>query len=301
MKVFRFAFFVVLAAFALASIGCRTGQLPLLDQPRSFAGVSTRDVEFLSKALGRTMPYRVYLPASVPEGRRLLVVYLLHGNGGTYRDWSNYSDAGSYATNGTILVMPDGAGSYYENAALKPEDRYEDFLVDDLLADVETRFPACAGRENRAIVGVSMGGFAAVKLALTRPDLFAFAGAISPAIDVPSRRFSWRRWSQSAHFRTIFGPVGSDTRAKSDPFVLVKSADPRKTPYLYVTAGDKEQLLEPIRRFTGLLKQNGYAYEFHTKHGGHDWSEWNAQIPGCFESLLAHMVSVQRGELTTRH
>jgi len=90
-------------------------------------------------------------------------------------------------------------------------------------------------------------------------------------------------------FRNIFGPAGSETRTDRDPFVLVRRADPAKTPYLYIMAGEQEALLEPIRRFAGLLKQRGYAYEFHTKPGGHDWSEWDGQIPGCFESLLAQI------------
>ncbi len=68
------------------------------------------------------------------------------------------------------------------------------YLVHDVLSDAKSRFPVLPGRESRAVVGVSMGGFAAAKLSLTRPDLFSFAGAISPAVDVPSRQFSLRRW-----------------------------------------------------------------------------------------------------------
>jgi len=185
--------------------------------------------------------------------------------------------------------MVDGACSYYVNAALEPKDRYEDYFVHDLISDAEERFPVLRSRENRAVVGVSMGGFAAVKLALTRPDLFAFAGAISPAIDVPSRGFNARRWSQSMRFRSTFGPAGSETRMGNDPFILVKSADPVRTPYLYITAGEQEPLLTPISRFVALLRLRRYAYEFHTKPGGHDWDEWDKQIPGCFESLNAHI------------
>jgi putative tributyrin esterase len=251
--------------------------------------VASRDVTFYSAALGRNMQYRVYLPNNLAVGTRLPVVYLLHGCGTSFRDWSNYSDVGAYAARGLVLVMVDGACSYYMNAALNTKDKYEDYFVRDVIADAESRFAIMPGRENRAVVGVSMGGFAAVKLALTRPDLFAFAGAISPAIDVPSRSFSMRRWSQSMRFRAIFGPAGSGTRVQSDPFVLVKTADPTRTPYLYITAGDQEALLAPIRRFAALLKQRNYAHEFHTKPGGHDWTEWDSQIPGCFESLLAQI------------
>lgn len=279
-----------LAIAALAALaGCHRGQLALVDHPRSFPGVVSKDVTFYSSALDRNMTYRVYLPQDVSAGTRLPAVYLLHGCGTSFRDWSNYSDVGAYAAKGFILVMVDGACSYYVNAALNSKDRYEDYFVHDLVSDAESRFPVSGDRENRAVVGVSMGGFAAVKLALTRPDLFTFAGAISPAVDVPSRSFSAKRWSQSMRFRTTFGPSGSETRLHSDPFVLVKSADPAHTPYLYITAGEQEPLLPPIRQFATLLKLRDYAYEFHTKPGGHDWNEWDTQIPGCFESLIAHI------------
>ena len=271
---------------AVLLAGCRQAPQIFPDNPRQAPGVTMRDVTFHSAALNRNMPYRVYLPAKLSPGQRLPVVYLLHGSGGSFQNWSNYSDVAHYAAQGLILVMADGGSSYYANAALKPEDKYEDYLVGDLIHDVETRFPAATGRQNRAIVGVSMGGFAAVKLALARPDLFVFAGGISPAIDVPSRRFSWRRWGQSMRFRTIFGPSGSQSRQSSDPFVFVQSADPAATPYLYLTAGAQEPLLDPIRRFASRLHARHFSYEFHTKPGVHDWNEWDTQIPGCFTSLL---------------
>jgi S-formylglutathione hydrolase FrmB len=192
--------------------------------------------------------------------------------------------------------MPDGDSSYFMNEALAPRERYEDFLVNDLIADVEKRFPAATDRDRRAIVGVSMGGFAAVKLALTRPDLFAFAGGISSAIDVPSRKFTLRRWGQGMRFRTIFGPEGSETRRAADPFVLVKTTDPARTPYLYLTAGEKEPLLDPIQRFAQRLKQRGFAYEFHTKPGGHNWNKWDTQVPVCFERLMERVPSAEVSE-----
>jgi len=278
---------------ALFTGGCRKAVQVALDHPRLAAGVSKQDVIFFSTALNRQMPYRVFLPSGLVPGQKLPVVYLLHGSGGSFWNWSNYSDVARYAaiaeSGGLILVMPEGGSSYYVNAALKPEDRYEDYLVSDLIPDVQSRFPAATGRENRAIVGVSMGGYAAVKLALSCPDLFAFAGAISPAIDVPSRRFTVRRYGQWFRFRTIFGPMGSATRQADDPFLLVQSADPVITPYLYVTAVEQEALLDPNRRFASRLKDRHFAYEFHTKPGGHDWNEWDAQIPGCFDSLLQHL------------
>ncbi|MGH9563126.1 MAG: alpha/beta hydrolase [Terracidiphilus sp.] len=285
-------YFSCVALAALAAVaGCHRRQLPVMDHPRSFPGVASQDITFYSPALSRNMTYRVYIAQPVATGTRLPIVYLLHGCGTNFKDWSNDSNVGAYAAKGLILVMVDGACSYYMNAALNARDRYEDYLVNDVVGDAESRFPVLRGRTHRAIVGVSMGGFAAVELALTRPDLFAFAGAISPAIDVPGRRDSLRRWSQSMRFRIIFGPAGSEMRIHKDPFTLVQSAEPSETPYIYITAGNQESLLSPIVRFVTLLKQRNYAYEFHTKPGGHDWYEWDNQIPECFDSVLLHIHS----------
>jgi S-formylglutathione hydrolase FrmB len=77
----------------------------------------------------------------------LPTVYLLHGCGTSFRDWSNYSDVGAYAAKGFILVMFDGACSYYVNAALNSKDRYEDYFVHDLISDAESRFPVSGDRK----------------------------------------------------------------------------------------------------------------------------------------------------------
>jgi pimeloyl-ACP methyl ester carboxylesterase len=129
------------------------------------------------------------------------------------------------------------------NSSERPQDRYEDYVVKDLIVDAENKFPIAAGRSTRAIVGISMGGFGAVNLSLRHPDLFAFVGALSPAIDVPSRPFSIKRVGQWRAHSTIFGPWGSQTRRANDPFVLVHSADSAKVPYFFLSCGEQEGLL----------------------------------------------------------
>jgi putative tributyrin esterase len=183
---------------SLLLVACHKKRETQPDRPRLTPNVALRDVTFRSTALNREMQYRVLLPASVAAGAKLPVVYLLHGGGGNFRDGSNYSGVAGFAERGLILVMPEGNDSYFVNAVERPQDRYEDYIVNDLIVDVESKFPTAAGRANRAIIGVSMGGYGAVKLALSHPDLFVFAGGISPAIDVPSRPFSIKRISSGA-------------------------------------------------------------------------------------------------------
>jgi putative tributyrin esterase len=281
-----FAGFLLLIA---ALSGCHRDSNAKPDHPRQAAGVKMLDVSFYSSALNHQTKYRVYLPLSPPKGKPLPVVYLLHGGGDDYRAWSNNSAVADYARLGLILVMPDGDESYYMNEVEAPKKRFKDYITRDLIADVEKRFPARNDRAGRAIIGVSMGGFAAIEYALSEPQLFDFAGALSPSIDVPFRRYSCRRIGQWWKFRTIFGPFGSQDRSSRDPSKLVWTADPAVTPFIYLTAGEQEPLLVPNRQFVLLLKRRGFAYEFHTKPGGHAWNQWNTQIPDCFASLAQHL------------
>jgi putative tributyrin esterase len=274
--------------FLALFLSCSKKLQPPPDRPRLVAGVALRDVTFHSAALGRDMRYRVLLPAEIPAGESLPVVYLLHGNGGDFRDWSNYSDVSFFARKGLLLVMPEGDSSYYVNSATRPEDRYEDYIVSDLIADVESKFPANRFRSNRAIVGVSMGGFGAIKLALSHPDLFSFVGGISPAIDVPSRSFSFKRISQWREFSSIFGAWGSKTRHDRDPFVLARSANPQQIPYLYLSCGEQEGLMAANRKFAELLANRHFHYEFDPGPGSHDWNQWNRRLANIFQSMIDH-------------
>jgi S-formylglutathione hydrolase FrmB len=261
------------------------------DHPRLTPNVVMRDVTFHSASLNREVSYRVVLPTRIPAGVKFPAVYLLHGGNGSFRDWSNETDVARFAERGLILVMPDGDESWYTNSAEHPRDRYEDCITQDLIADVEARFPAATRRQSRAIVGVSMGGFGAVKLALRHPDLYAFAGGLSSALDAPGRPFSISRIGQYRHYRSIFGPVDSTSRRDNDPFVLASSADPSKIPYFFLTCGNQEGLLATNRSFARLLAERHFPYEFHVVAGGHDWQQWNGGLDAVFSSLVDHLAT----------
>jgi putative tributyrin esterase len=277
-----FASFILCIPLLLV-VECSRQSVSRPDHPRLTASVRMQDVTFYSSSLEREITYRVILPAAVQNAQKLPIVYLLHGGGGDFREWSNDSDVSRFAQEGLILVMPEGESSYYTNSVDRPKDRFEDYVVKDLIADAEARFPADPSR--RAIIGVSMGGFGAIKLALKHAELYSFVGALSPAVDVPSRPFSMKRISQYRHHASIFGPWGSQTRRENDPFVLARNADPKKVPFMFITCGDQEGLLPANRMFAALLNERHYRYEFHQGPGNHDWNEWNGRLQSVFDSL----------------
>ena len=189
--------------------------------------------------------------------------------------------------------MPEGHSTYFMNSATNADDRYEDFLTQDLIADAERGLPQSIGRSSRFIVGNSMGGFAAIVVALKHPDLYGFAGALSPPVDFPRRAFTLRRISQSLGIRRIFGPEGSATRFANDPFVLARKATPDSVPFLFVAVGDQESLREPVERFNAILGSRRIPHVFLLGSGGHNWQRWNGDLPLLRESLERAMNAAQ--------
>jgi S-formylglutathione hydrolase FrmB len=121
--------------------GCNKAPESFVDKPRLTSHVILHDVTFRSAALARDMQYRIVLPTNVPRDRKLPAIYLLHGGGGGFRDWTNYSDVAQFAERGLILIIPEGNSSYYVNSSERPQDRYEDYVVKDLITDAESKFP----------------------------------------------------------------------------------------------------------------------------------------------------------------
>ncbi len=272
----------LLCCLLLSTIGCRRH----LEKPRAVhipPGVTLRDRSFYSASLGREVTYRVIAPAAPSPGQTIRVVYLLHGNGGGFEEWSRRSSIAELAAKGYVLVMPEGHSSYFLNSVGRPQDRYEDFLTRDLIADAEQGLVV----ERRAIVGVSMGGFAALVLGFKHPELYGFVGALSPPVDVTERRFSWRRWGQSIGFRRIFGPTGCATRTANDPFVLVNKVDKGDVPVVFLGVGRDEPLHGVVERFAKAMTRQRVRHVFQEMPGEHDWGEWDSQLLGLEKLLVA--------------
>ncbi len=153
------------------------------DTQTRLASERLREESVQSAALGRAMKYRVLLPTDYDGSqRRYPVLYLLHGLGGDYKDWTTRTNVAEYSrTLPLIIVMPDGENSWYTNAANVPADRFEDYILTDLLADVAGKYRTINSRHGRTIAGLSMGGYGALKMALKRPGTFAVAGSFSGA------------------------------------------------------------------------------------------------------------------------
>jgi len=119
---------------------------------------------------------------------RYPVLYLLHGGGGSYRDWSEQGDVAAItATFNAIVVMPDtgpndGYSDRYNDGRYGPP-MWETYHVGELLPWIDANYRTVPDRAHRAIAGLSMGGGGAMVYAARHPDLFGSAAAFSGAVD----------------------------------------------------------------------------------------------------------------------
>lgn len=242
--------------------------------------IDVRDVTFASASLGRTMPYRVLLPAGYDSSdARYPVLYLLHGLDGHYTDWADRTALAQHlAGRALIVVTPEGANSWYVNWHEGASDRWEDYLARDLVADVDARFRTDARRDARYIAGLSMGGYGALRMGLKHPEQYAMAASLSGALNVT--RLDTYGWTDGlrAEFTRAFGPPGSRRRAEDDVFELARRAEAGALPLLYIDCGAADPFLPGNRELAAILQERRIAYEYRETPGAHNWAYWDRQI-----------------------
>ncbi|MEX0873488.1 MAG: alpha/beta hydrolase family protein [Actinomycetota bacterium] len=148
------------------------------------------ELRVFSPALGRQTLVRVLVPDGFDPARdHLPVLWLLHGGFGSERDWTVAGGAEAL-TQGLplIVVMPAGGiGGWYADWLRTPGEgrqSWETYHLDELRPFIEARYAARTDRGGRAVAGLSMGGFGAIRYAARHPDLFGFAASFSGAVDL---------------------------------------------------------------------------------------------------------------------
>lgn len=247
-------------------------------------------VRFQSKIIGASLPYNVILPADYDTSKttRYPVLYLLHGLTGHYSDWVSRSNVADYARQYRIIVItPEGNDSWYI-------DKYETYILKELIPDVQERYRAIEARHGRAIAGLSMGGYGALKFGLKSPATFAFAASMSGAFGVT--RFTEKDVGQLWHASLkLFGPLGSETRKANDIFDIIEklpAARIASLPYFYFDCGTEDDaavIFNYNRDLAKLMFDRKIQHEFRELPGDHSWAYWDQQIPHVLEIAAQKM------------
>jgi S-formylglutathione hydrolase FrmB len=248
----------------------------------------TSEIELKSAMLGRTINYRILYPikyyAAEKRDTRFPVVYLLHGLSGQSSNWLDKTRVALYATHYDVfIVMVEGGNGWYTDSATVPADKYESYILSELIPDVEKRFRVSTQREGRAIAGLSMGGYGAIKFGLKHPEMFALAASMSGAFGAAS--WTERELKDPGAIRDslmqTFGPDDSPTRKANDVFKLAREVSAKKIaplPYFYIDCGTEDFLFSNNREFVNLFVELKIPHEFRQLPGAHSWTYWDAQV-----------------------
>jgi putative tributyrin esterase len=249
-----------------------------------YSAMAWTTVRWHSEGLGKRTTAEVLLPVA---GRPPFpTFYLLHGLGDDATMWMRHTRIEVYAREYPfVIVMPDGYRGFYTRNEQGPD--YARHLGEELPAFIERHFQVKTGRRSRAIGGLSMGGYGALRVGLAYPDLYASINSHSGAL-------GWGRGGQRAGIRQVAHDRGwSDAFAaemsrvfgdnpyetEHDVLLLARRArQARKLPSLLIDCGTEDYLLDDNRAFHAALEQEDIAHEYHEHPGAHTWDYWDAHV-----------------------
>jgi S-formylglutathione hydrolase FrmB len=243
-------------------------------------------VQFHSQLVNATLPYSVILPPGYRAARatRYPVLYLLHGHAGHYTDWITRTNVADYAAQyRMIVVMPEGNNSWYIDSAGVATDKYESYILKELIPDVDKRYRTIQSRYGRAVAGLSMGGYGAIKYGLKYPATFVFAASMSGAFGVTRYTQTEMGGANWEPFLKIFGAEGSEARKANDVFEIARGLSPARVkslPYFYFDCGteDAAQHVAPNRELSEIFLEKKIAHEYRELPGEHSWAYWDQQV-----------------------
>jgi enterochelin esterase-like enzyme len=150
-------------------------------------------IEYESSTVGTTRKMNVYTPPGYSTEQTYPVLYLLHGNGSDETEWQRFATQDMLFDNliadglavPMIMVMPNGRAQKNDRAegnvfAAAPAFAvFEGDLLDDVIPEIESRYPVAADREHWAVADLSMGGGQSLNFGLGNLNTFAWVGGFS--------------------------------------------------------------------------------------------------------------------------
>jgi S-formylglutathione hydrolase FrmB len=242
-----------------------------------------------SHTLKQVIHYCVYLPADYDSStakhapKRYPVLYFLHGLGDNEQTlfnsggWTLLEDLRNQGKMGDFLIVaPEGRRSFYINSA-DGSVRYNDFFLQEFLPHIESKYRIRPGRAGRAISGISMGGYGALRFAFAHPELFSAVSAQSAALITESPQTldsaSQAGAPLAGVLAAVFGkPINVSHWNDNSPFVLAKrnaTALRKLTIYFNCGQDDNYGFEKGAAALHDELQKEGVKHEYHPYPGDH--------------------------------
>ncbi len=241
--------------------------------------ITTSEVRFFSEALAGDSMLTVLMPDDCHKP--LGVLYLLHGMGDDHTTWSSRVDiAGAMmlAHAEFMIVVPDGAGSYFCNIPGPDGGRYEDLIVRDVIGYIDANYNTVAERRGRVVGGLSMGGYGSLMLAMRHPELFCGVSSQSGAMD-----FGHEPHPFGKPYPTDLMQLLKDHSPDVDYDVFslatkLAASQDHSFGAMRIDCGMDDYQNDTNRRLHAHLNSLGVPNTYEEFPGGHTWDYWRANF-----------------------
>lgn len=214
------------------------------------------------------------------------VVYLLHGLSDNCTGWSRYTAVERYAREkGAAVIMPEVQRSFYTDMTYGLD--YFTYIREELPNICSRMFGLSQKRENTYIMGLSMGGYGAMKCALTSPERYAGCASFSAVTEI-EHRVANSTGSRRREFQAIFGPelnVPAEVRLAR----LLERHAPAELPRFFMTCGQQDSLYEQNCRYASALEEKGCDVTFRHWPGDHTWDFWDMSVHMALDYFLGNL------------
>jgi putative tributyrin esterase len=222
-------------------------------------------------------------PSDPPEAYHppFRVLYLLHGYSDDHTAWQRWTSIERYVEgHNLVVIMPAVQNSFYTD--MLHGGKFFTFLTEELPGLVRDLFPISTARSDTFVAGLSMGGYGAFKLALSRPDLYASAASLSGALDlreVVREHDDPDNQAWLENMRTVFGDLDKIPGSAHDLFALAQKVSKlADKPRLFQYCGTEDFLYADNLRFRDHIRPLGFDYTYEETPGDHNWRYWDAEI-----------------------
>lgn len=240
-----------------------------LPRPEIAHGQLSEPFTLQSQALGYPLRYQIYIPAGYETMEDLPVIYATDGQEYAHPEMGALpivldnliADGDIRPVMAVFVDMRDPAtGSNRRNSLLVANDRFQQFLVNELIPAIDQTYPTRAAADGRVILGTSLGGLHAAYTGLHHPDVFGMAAIYSPYF--------------LAH-----------------PQVLTDFAASARLPLkVFMMQGIYDFDVANTRRLQNVLQEKGYAIEYIETSDGHSWGNWR----GMMDDMLLFFFSPEK-------
>lgn len=239
-------------------------------------------VEFPSAALGMTTGVQVILP-DTGELSKLRTVYLFHGLTDNCTGWTRITSCERYAREQSVaLVIPEVQRSFYMDEVYGLS--YFTYVSEELPQAMHRIFGLSLAREQNFVMGLFMGGYGALKCALTYPRHYAGCGSFSGVASLKDFFRIPETPVQDSEITALLGPAHT-VPPESDLHALLEKAE--QLPAIYLSCREQDGLYDMNCAFAQALADKGIFHRFDHRPGTHSRDFWEQSLQDCFSFLFA--------------